>query len=486
LFTAFGLGANYLFGIYVARKVGAESFGLYSIGLSIFNMLATLSVMGLNSAVLHFVPGAWALGYQRAARSALRNALRLGFLVGCVTAIGLIIVSAPLSHRVFADAALLYVLPFFAAAIPAYAVGTVLLSGLQALHDVKWRMLVKYASEPAVKFTVTVPLIWVGWELYGVLTGFAVALCASAILAWLALHNRMAAGPPTRHAPEDREVNTLAVARYASPLLAGMFFNVIASRSDVLLIGYFLPASEAGVYAAALMTAGIIAIVLQSVESITAARLSESLAQRRIAETRIVYCLSLRWAVILGTPLVLVFILWPAEILEVFGSSFGSGAAAFVILTLAQFLNLATGSANQILLLSGRSRSVMFNEIVNGTLQIGLNIYLIPRYGIAGAAMGLLVAVMTVNALRLMQVWRYVGIHPYDWALVKPLAAAAVAYGATLAVAASLARGLPLLLVLVTLAGYAISLLTLGLHPQDRSALASLSPLKSRLNPPQE
>jgi O-antigen/teichoic acid export membrane protein len=474
--TFFGLGANYLYGIYVARQLGAETFGLYSIGLSLFNLLAILSVMGLDSAVLHFVPGAWAHGRQMAARSALRGALRLGLLTGGAAAAVLWLANDVLSDRVFSQAKLAQVLPFFAAAIPGYVLGAILLSALQAMHDVKWRMLVKYVSEPAVKFAVTAALIWAGWALSGALTGFLGALWLSVLLGGLALRRRMAAARPAVQGKEDGRVAMGTVAKYAMPLLAGMVFNVIASRSDILLIGHFLPASEAGVYAAALQTAGIIVIVLQSVESIIAAPLSESLAHGRMAETRDIYQLSLRWAVIIGAPLVLVATLWPAEILGVFGHAFRDGATAFMVLALAQFVNLATGSANYVLLLSGRSRVVMFNEVINGMLQIFLNLYLIPRHGIVGAAVALLLSVTVVNVLRLIQVRRYLGVQPYDWILLKPVAAAGVGYGAALAAVTWLPVGGPLLLVPLVLMLYGACLLAFGLHQQDRLALASILP----------
>lgn len=475
LITFFGLGANYLYGIYVARQLGAEIFGLYSIGLSLFNLLAIMAVMGLDSAVLHFVPGAWAHGRERAARSTLRSALRIGLLAGSMAGMALWMTSDLLSQYVFSEEGLAQVLPFFAAGIPAYAVGAILLSGLQAMHDVKWRMLVKYVSEPAVKFILTIALIWAGWALSGVLAGIVAALWLSVLLGWITLRRCMATGRPAIRQEEDGEVATGIVAKYAAPLLVGMVFNVIARRSDVLILGYHFPAAEAGIYAAALQTAGIIAIVLQSMESVIAAPLSKALASGQIVETRNVYQLSLRWAVTIGVPLVLVSALWPAEILGVFGHTFRDGAAAFVVLALAQFVILATGSANYVLLLSGRSRIVMFNEIANGSLQIGLNLFLIPRHGIVGAAVALLLSVAMVNVLRLVQVWWCLGIQPYDRSLLKPVAAAGMGYGGALAAVAWFPLDAPsLTMLLVTV--YIACLLAFGLHEQDRMALASILP----------
>ncbi len=479
--TFFGLGANYLYGIYVARQLGAETFGLYAIGLSMFNVLAILSVMGLDSAVLHFVPGAWAQGRVERARSALRSALRVGALAGGIAGVALWGASAGLAHHVFSKEALAEVLRFFAIAIPAYAVSTILLSGLQALHDVKGRMAVKYVSEPAMKFALTSALVWAGWGLDGVLTAVVLALWVSVVLAWWTLQRRMKITPPRETANDRGKVDAGTVAAYAMPLLAGMVFNVLATRSDILLIGYFLSAAEAGVYAAALQTAGIIAIVLQSVESVIAPPLSEAISRGVRAEILDIYRLSLRWAVMIGTPLLLVAALWPAEIIGVFGHAFHDGAAAFLVLALAQFVNIATGSANYVLLLSGRSRVVMTNEIINGTLQIALNLYLIPRHGILGAALAVLLSVTTVNVLRLVQVRRHLGIQPYAWILIKPMLAASAAYGGALAVGTWMGGEAPVWLMPLVVMVYVASLLVLGLHDQDRAALASVFAARRRI-----
>ena len=55
-FLFFGLGTNYLFNIIVARMLGADSFGVYSYAINLFNIVAYSAVCGLDEAAIKFIP----------------------------------------------------------------------------------------------------------------------------------------------------------------------------------------------------------------------------------------------------------------------------------------------------------------------------------------------------------------------------------------------------------------------------------------------
>jgi len=69
-----------------------------------------------------------------------------------------------------------------------------------------------------------------------------------------------------------------------------------------------------------------------------------------------------------------------------FGSSFTAGANALSILSLGQFVNALTGSVGYMLLMCGHEKSLRNTLIGAALLNVMLNVTLIPRYGIIGAA----------------------------------------------------------------------------------------------------
>jgi len=155
ILTFIGLGLNYIYSIFIARWLGAELFGLYSLGFSIFNLLATLSLMGLDNATLSFIPGVIAMGNTSLMKIITKRILRVGCITGGCAAIFLAFFSRYISVELYNTRELEPVFLMFAFAIPSYVLSSILISILQALHDVRWRMFVKYVSEPLIIFILT-------------------------------------------------------------------------------------------------------------------------------------------------------------------------------------------------------------------------------------------------------------------------------------------------------------------------------------------
>src|SRR5690606_34369739 len=51
-----GLGLNYLFGVFIARWLGADAFGLYAVGVAVCGAVSVLAVLALDNAVLRYLP----------------------------------------------------------------------------------------------------------------------------------------------------------------------------------------------------------------------------------------------------------------------------------------------------------------------------------------------------------------------------------------------------------------------------------------------
>jgi O-antigen/teichoic acid export membrane protein len=123
----------------------------------------------------------------------------------------------------------------------------------------------------------------------------------------------------------------------------------------------------------------------------------------------------------------------------------------------------------------GRARRTRFNWIITGSaaaVNVGLNLALIPPFGMMGAAISTLVS---FSFMFLFMAWHAQRIYPvpYQWRRVATLVGAA----ATLNVVAVLVNApLPLAIALVVV--YPIVLLPLGFYlPGERTRLRRLVPL---------
>ncbi|MGH2542589.1 MAG: polysaccharide biosynthesis C-terminal domain-containing protein, partial [Ardenticatenaceae bacterium] len=95
---------------------------------------------------------------------------------------------------------------------------------------------------------------------------------------------------------------------------------------------------------------------------------------------------------------------------SVFGDAYRAGAAALAILCLGQLVNAGAGSVGLILNMTGHERDTAVGVAAAAAANLILNLILIPRFGIEGAAVATAVSLATWNVLLCRRVYRRVGI----------------------------------------------------------------------------
>ena len=78
--------------------------------------------------------------------------------------------------------------------------------------------------------------------------------------------------------------------------------------------------------------------------------------------------------------------------------------------------------------MSGYTKLKLVNNIISITLSIGLNVLLIPRFGIVGAAVSALIVFTALNSIRILQVYYLMRLLPYNRSFLKPVVAASTAF----------------------------------------------------------
>ncbi len=419
--SLFGNGLNYLFMLFLARQLGMEQFGLYALGVTLFNTVLLVGCAGLDTGVIKFVSAYMAQGRMDDARRVIATAVTIVTLLGVVAGIGFWAMAAPLSERLYQKPGLALVLVCFAPALVFALIGTLLLSSLQAFHTVRYTVALKYLWEPVGKWVLAGMAIWAGWGLSGVVLGWGVVFGATACLAGAALVRQGRLGVTDFAMLGRSEARTLL--SYSAPLFLANLFGVVAPRADVMLLGYWVSAEEVGVYLAAFQTAAVLALILGAFDVVFAPIMSRAWAADDRLTFRESYVMVHRVAFTATVPLCVLLVVFADDVLGVFGSGFAAGGSILAILAVGHLVNASSGCANTALLMSGHSRIVLINTVGYGTLLIGATAAMIPVWGPGGAALAASGSFALLNAVRVVQVWRLHRMLPWTWTLLKPLSA---------------------------------------------------------------
>ncbi len=464
--------SRFALAVLLARLLGAEQYGLYSLALSAAALCAGLALLGMDAALVRHV----AIAASRRDEAGLWGTLQVGVgasvAASALLGAGLFALAYPIAERLFGEPALAPLLQLVSAIVPLLTLSDTLSSASRGFKRMDYSALAQFVAQPVVRLALTLALALAGVDAAAAVLIFGAANGAAALLLLYFLNRQFALRRPLRAGRRD----TRQIMGFALPFWISSLITTFQGNVQTLLVGSLGSIAGAGVFAMAdqLNTLGNL---FSSSINISArpliAELHDRGDRRQLGE---VYQAAAKWALSVNLPIFLAMVLFAEPILAIFGEEFTAGAAALAILACANLVNVGTGMGGIILDMAGYTKLKLINSVVRLALHLSLSALLIPRHGILGAAVTVLIVEGAINLARLLEVYILLGLLPYNRSFAKPLAAAAAALLSVLLAGGPLS-GAPALLAtallgLLLFAVYAGVTLLLGLSPLERTMLA--------------
>jgi len=224
--------------------------------------------------------------------------------------------------------------------------------------------------------------------------------------------------------------------RESLPLAASSVLGTLLFNFDVLALAWFQPASAVGLYTAVYKLVLLFAtpLTLFQISMLPTLARSDGDLGRTAAPV-------LRYLAVVFLPLPFVGLLVAPQLLTLlYGAEYSGGSAALQIL-LASLPWMAFRSLFRIILVSYRLQRLDLRTVLAGTLaNMAVDLALVPRWGVAGAAVATLSSELAIFGMSYYYTWRRVqalAVAAHCW---RPLLAAAAAAGAGMAVTSLPAR----------------------------------------------
>jgi O-antigen/teichoic acid export membrane protein len=247
------------------------------------------------------------------------------------------------------------------------------------------------------------------------------------------------------------------------------FLQVVLLWADTLILGAFYPPQVAGVYSVSSRIVVFLSVGITALNLVIAPFVARALHGNDNIELSDAFSSAARWCCILTlVPLGIVLPL-RHEILGVFGDAFVVGATPLAILSVGFGFNAACGPAGVILNMSAMSRVVLFDNVLAVALNIGLNLGLIPLWGMTGAAIAWSSSLVMMNVLMLAQLHRLLHVDVLRGPVIRT--AAALGFVALAAFLAGNAH--PVLGLGVASVGFSVAVLVTR-EPGERAVLHSV------------
>lgn len=454
----------------LAIPLGSRDVGRYATCFALLSLLGLLSLVGFRSAMTRFV--AIYLADRDAAN--LRGTVALGLALSLASSVTLGLLLAVFAPRVaqwYADPALVAPLRLTGLALPAATLSDAALAGTQGWRTQRPFTMIGRIIDPVSRLVVTAAVLFLGYGVVGAFWALAITSWVSAVLALGALFSRLSRLPRAPMSYPIRRIFSFSMVSWVSALAStGLIWT------DTLLIGVLKGNADVGVYNVSTRIVTLAVFVMAPINAAFGPQLAHLHHVGEHAQIARIYRAASTWIVRLALPAFVLLTVFPAHILAFFGHDFATGATVTAILAVGQFVNASTGPCGTVLNMSGRVAINMVDNVAVLALDIALNLLLIPRLGIVGAAIAWSTSLAVVNLTRVVQVWRFEHVLPWTSGMLRATVAAAAAAAVALLIRENVHERLWSVVLggVAILVVYLLVVRALGISADDRVVLQSI------------
>ena len=416
---------RYLYTLLLARWVGSEFLGIYSLANSVRLISEVFGKMGMEIGVMRFVsllnPDIEKKKIQRLIGSAVKMTMAISVVImaGLLVSSGFIV-----THILKGPPLLKIVLMVFAIAIPFNAITLVVAFATQGFKRLKYKIFITQFLNPTILLVVMIISFW----FISVEVALMAPMLVSSIIGFIVMFAvlKKLTGVKNQQllkAPFDRELLV-----FSYPLMFVTILLTLMHWMDILMLGAFTNASTVGLYHPAARTAGLLQALLASFLSIYSPMIAQFHAKSDQKNMSGSYKLVSRWLLTFSIPVALIFLVYPKKVMLLFGAEYLPSANILMVLTAATFIHAILGAAQSTLSMTGHTRLVLWNAIGAFVINIILNIILIPNYGMIGAAWATLISLFVISLLRVLEVRWILKLTFFSTKMIKPILAGSITW----------------------------------------------------------
>lgn len=397
-----GVGISYVSQLVLARILGAHEFGLYAYAMAIVTVLAYCTALGLDAALMRFVPSYTRQSEWGAVAGVIRYAETASLSVGLAVAVCgafLLFVPGVLGAPDYRPSLLLALVlgPIMALTLIRSAVARSFGDAAAAVAADR------FARDGGLLLLIAAWLGFASVPLTASLALFGTVLSALAALALVtrALRRRQ---PPDlhRHPPVfDRP----AWRRASFPFLVIVAAEALMNRAGSLVFGAAGQATEVGVFALCWSLAMLVTLPKSAINTLFIPIIAELHASADVTKLRHVVSVSALWMFGGALGLGLAVALASEWLLAFYGPAFSGAGTAIRIMIVGNVVVAALGSQLHLLTMTGRESKAAWLAALGTAVSFGASVLLIPSFGLNGAAWASAGALLIWNAAMACVLW---------------------------------------------------------------------------------
>jgi O-antigen/teichoic acid export membrane protein len=402
----FGMVIGYLFTLYISNYYGASVLGLYSLSFVFLQIIATISRLGIDTATVKFI----AEFNEKKEYSFIEKYFSMinkfifpfSFIVSIVTWFS----SPYIAIYLFEKEYLTEYFQLISLSIVPYTFIFIYSEGLRGLHKIKEFMFLQNISNTfiAIIILIFLTLFFVN-ESYNPILALVVSLYATFFLGFYLWKKELKLFSSKKLINKtSRKLTYQNILQISLPLTLTSYLALIMGSTDTIMIGMYLTEKEVGLYSVVLKLSTMSLIIFTAVNTVTVAKFSSLWAEQKMDDMRILARKSTNLILYISLPIFLTLWIFPNEILSIFGSEFREASFSLIVMIIGQFLFIVAGPVWQMMNMTDKQKVFFYFSSLSAIINVVLNYYLIPIYGIDGAAIATVTGGIVLNVLSIVYI----------------------------------------------------------------------------------
>jgi len=404
----FGLIIN----IILARILGKEDYGIWVLSNLLIAFIIMISMCGFSEGIPRFIGRYRGNNEIHKINSLLKHGFRF-IIIWSFFISTIFFVLIPIIADVLRIQQISRPLQLLAIAIIPITLTNIISSVFRGLERIKIEQLIQRYINLPLWFIVLLILTRIDFQLNSICIYYLISCYILLLISVFLFHREIKhifKSNNKTYKVSNNETKKLIF--FSSPLLLSGFMIFIKTKTDVFMLGYFKNLEAVAIYNVAFKIASLTPFILSAAVGIFMP-IASKLIKKDIAILNDFYQRVTKWSVFPTLILILVIFHFPEIFLKLFGDQYLQASTPLKILLLTYLIHAIFGPNGALNVALGDTKFIAYYSFFGAITNILLNYFLIPRFGVSGAAFASFISVLLMNLIASFKLYYLNKLSPF-------------------------------------------------------------------------
>ena len=431
-----GLAAGYLLTLMIANLFGAKGLGDYVLAITVLKLFTLLAKLGLDTTSIRFIASFASQEKWTSIFKFRKQVVSILSVSSVAASLLMYFLSVPIAELINANALYIQITAFFVLPTTFFMLHYQSLRGLKRIAEFSFF----YAMAQALFSIISIIILYHFFTISDVpgqfftisdvpVYAYLISVLIVSLLSFISFRYWLNKRSKGKESAEQEMMSYSSLLKTSIPLMFAQSVQFIMAWTATLVLGAIQTPNvvngittnvqEVGVYHTAFKLSMFAAVALMSINSIASPKFAEMFGKNDIEGLKKVVHQSTQMIFWTSVPLVIIFFIFPEFFLGLFGEEFKIGVTAFIFLSCGRLISSFSGSVGNILQMTGNQNIYAKILLFGAILNVLLNLILIPRYGINGAAIASMSSLIVWNLSMVLVIKKKFGFYTFYIPFVK-------------------------------------------------------------------